>query len=158
VMSAANGPSTFATDTGSAKTAFLVVSGGKGVTGQTSTVEYAKVLAGGVLGTFANANGFSGERDGTQLLIADGYGYALQGGTAAMYTSANTSDQSPLATVTSTTLSFTNMAGTSWPNAAANLGTKLARHAATTESAYFYIAGGTTNDTDALTSVYRILH
>jgi hypothetical protein len=38
------------------------------------------------------------------------------------------------------------------------LGTKLARHGAVAESAYFYVAGGTTNDADALTTVQQVLH
>ncbi|GAC1539995.1 MAG: hypothetical protein NVS3B10_04690 [Polyangiales bacterium] len=151
-MTVANGPPTFAVDTGSASTAFIVVSGGKGNLTGANTVEYAKVTTGGVLGTWANPTGYSTERDGSQLLIAGGYGYALQGGTAPN-TYALTSDQSTLATVTSTALTFS-----SWANAGANLATKLGRHGAVAESAYFYIAGGTTNDTDALTTVQQILH
>jgi hypothetical protein len=152
-MTAENGPANFTTKAG-ANAAFVVVSGGKGINTTANTVEYALVGTAGLLGGFANPNsGFSSERDGTQLLIANGYGYAFQGGSAAAYSNAQTSDQSGLSTVTSTTLSFPN-----WSNAGANLTFKLARHAATTESAFFYIVGGTTNDTDALSSVYRILH
>jgi hypothetical protein len=152
-MTAENGPANFVAKAG-ANTAFVVVSGGKGINTTANTVEYALVGTAGLLGSFANpSSGFSSERDGTQLLIANGYGYAFQGGAAAAYSNAQTSDQSALSTVTSTTLSFPN-----WSNAGANLTFKLARHAATTESAFFYIVGGTTNDTDALSSVYRILH
>ena len=151
-MTVANGPPTFAVDTGNASSAFIVVSGGKGNSTGANTVEYAHITAAGVLGTWASPSGYANERDGSQLLIAGGYGYALQGGTAPNgYT--QTSDQSTLATVTSTALTFP-----SWSNAGANLGTKIARQGAVAESAYFYIAGGTTNDVDAITTVEQVLH
>lgn len=149
-MSAENGPPGFAANAG-ATTVFVVVGGGKSLNTAANTIEYAKVAAGGVLGAWANPTGFSNERDGTQFLIANGYGYALQGGNAPSY--ALTSDQSANAVVTATTLSFPN-----WANAGANLAQKLGRHGAAAESAFFYIAGGTTNDADALATVYQILH
>jgi hypothetical protein len=151
MMSAENGPPNFAADAGAA-TAFVIVAGGKGINTSANTVEYALVGAAGVLGAWGNpTSGFAGERDGTQLLVANGYGYGLQGGNAPTY--ALTSDQSAVAVATPTTLSFPN-----WANAGANLTVKLGRHGAASESAFFYIAGGTTNDTDALTTVYSILH
>lgn len=149
-MSALNGPSSFATNAG-ATTAFVVVAGGKG-NATSATVEYARVLAGGALSTWASPGGFSGERDGTQLLVANGYGYALFGGQAAN-AYAGTANQSTLATVTTTSLTFS-----SWSNAAANLGSKLARHGAAADGAWFYVVGGTTNDSDALGAVWQILH
>ena len=106
-----------------------------------------------MLGVWANPNGgvvtgggFANQRDGMQLLIASGYGYALFGGSA-------TADQSAQGTVTPTALTFAN-----WANAGANLAAALGRYGAASESAYFYVAGGTTNDADALTTVYQILH
>jgi hypothetical protein len=150
-MSAENGPPGFAASA-SATTAFLIVAGGKGINTSANTVEYATIGAGGVLGPWASpTSGFANERDGTQLLVANGYGYALQGGNAPNYSL--TADQSAQAVVTTSTLSFPN-----WSNAGANLAVKLGRHGAAAESAYFYLAGGTTNDADALTTVYQILH
>ena len=93
-----------------------------------------------------SGGGFANQRDGIQLLISSGYGYAMFGGSA-------TANQSAQATVTATALTFAN-----WSNAGANLGTALGRYGAASESAYFYVAGGTTNDADALTTVYQILH
>lgn len=58
-----------------------------------------------------------------------------------------------IAPVTSTTLTFPN-----WANAAANLTDELGRHGAVAESAYFYVVGGTRNDTDALSTVIQLLH
>ena len=55
--------------------------------------------------------------------------------------------------VTTTTISFGN-----WSNAGGNLGTGIGRHGIALESAYFYAIGGTTNDTDALTSVSQIIY
>jgi hypothetical protein len=152
VMTAKNGPPTF-TANASATSAFLVAAGGKGITAVANTVEASLVGATGVLGTWANPNGgaaagggFANQRDGMQLLISSGYGYALFGGTTTM-------DQSAQAAVTTTSLTFSN-----WSNPGANLATQLGRHGAAAESAYFYVAGGTTNDLDALATVYAILH
>jgi len=149
-MTAANGPSSFAANAG-ASTAFVVVAGGKGASATANTSEYATVTAGGQLGAWASPTGFSNERDGTQLIIANGYGYALFGGHPPAYS--QTTDQSGVPTVTSTSLTFPN-----WANAAANVANKLGRHGAVAESAYFYVIGGTTNDTDALANVIQILH
>ena len=152
VMTAKNGPPTFSADA-TATTAFLVAAGGKGLNSVSKTVEFSLVSATGVTGTWANPNGgansgggFANQRDGIQLLVSSGYGYAMFGGSA-------TGDQSAQATVTATALTFAN-----WSNAGANLGAALGRYGAAAESAYFYVAGGTTNDADALTSVYQILH
>lgn len=149
-MTAANGPSSFAASAG-ASTAFVVVAGGKGASATANTSEYATVTAGGQLSAWASPTGFSTERDGTQLIIANGYGYALFGGNPPSYN--QTADQSAVPAVTSTSLTFPN-----WSNAAANLGNKLGRHGAVSESAYFYVIGGTTNDTDALATVIQVLH
>ncbi|MDB4936561.1 MAG: hypothetical protein JWP87_3533 [Labilithrix sp.] len=152
VMTAKNGPPSF-TANATANTAFLVAAGGKGINTGANTVEATLVGATGVLGAWANPNGgaasgggFANQRDGIQLLISSGYGYALFGGSA-------TVDQSSQAAVTATSISFAN-----WSNASANLATPLGRYGAAAESAYFYVAGGTTNDTDALATVYSILH
>ena len=79
--------------------------------------------------------------------MSNGYGYALAGGNAPGY--AATNDQSPLAVVTATTLSFPS----NWANAGGNLPMALGRHGAASESAFFYVVGGTTSDADALASV-----
>lgn len=145
-MTAANGPPSFAANA-TPTNAFLVAAGGKGINTTANTVEFATVGATGATGVWANpTSGFANQRDGIQLLIASGYGYALFGGSA-------TGDQSALSTVTATTLTFAN-----WANAGANLATALGRYGAASESAFFYVAGGTTNDADALKSVYQILH
>jgi hypothetical protein len=149
-MTAVNGPSSFAANAG-ASAAFVVVAGGKGASSTANTSEYAVVTTGGLLSAWASPGGFSPERDGTQLIIANGYGYAILGGNPPAYS--QTTDQSALPTLTSTTMTFPN-----WSNAGANLGTKLGRHGAVAESAYFYVIGGTTNDTDALATVIQVLH
>jgi hypothetical protein len=151
-LSADNGPPNF-TASASATTAFVVVGGGKGINTAANTVEYALVGAAGVLGTWAvPGNGFANQRDGTQIIVSNGYGYALAGGIAPNYSGTN--DQSPLAVVTATTLTFPS----NWANAGANLPMALGRHGAASESAFFYIAGGTTSDSDALSTVYQIMH
>jgi len=151
-LSADNGPPGFSASAG-ANTAFVVVGGGKGINTASNTLEAALVGAGGVLGSWAvPGNGFANQRDGMQLIVSNGYGYALAGGNAPGY--AATNDQSPLAVVTATTLSFPS----NWANAGGNLPMALGRHGAASESAFFYVVGGTTSDADALASVYQILH
>ena len=151
-LSADDGPANFVATAG-ATTAFIVLAGGKGINTAANTAEYALVGAGGVLGNWAvPGNGFANQRDGMQLFVSNGYGYALAGGIAPNYSATN--DQSPLATVTATTLSFPS----NWANAGGNLPVALGRHGAASESAFFYVAGGTTTDADALATVYQILH
>ena len=147
VMTAKNGPPTFSADA-TPKTAFLIAGGGKGINTGAKTVEFSLVGATGTLGAWATptGGGFANTRDGMQLLVASGYGYALFGGSA-------TTDQSAQAAVTATNLTFAN-----WSNGGANLATPLGRYGAAAESAYFYVAGGTSDDVDALTTVYQILH
>lgn len=150
-VTAQNGPPNFATTAG-ANASFVVLAGGKALSTSANTTEYASVLAGGLLSTWASPTGFANERDATSLIIANGYGYALFGGNAPMYSA--TVDQSALSTATNaTTFAFPN-----WSNAAANLTSKLGRHGAVAESAYFYVIGGSSNDTDALKTVYQIMH
>ncbi len=151
-MSAANGPPNFVTSA-SATTAFLISGGGRGINRAAKTSEYALVTEGGSLTSWAvPSNGLANQRDGTQLMVSSGYAYALAGGTAPSYSATN--DQSPAAIVTTTTLSFPS----NWANAGSNLPTAFGRHGAAAESAFFYVAGGTTNDTDALSTVYQVLH
>jgi hypothetical protein len=155
-MTKENGPPGFA-DGGASTAAFVVASGGYGLGGNGETIEYAQVGA-STLGNWGlPGSGFGNERDGSQLLIVNGYAYALLGGTAPNYS--QTSSLSSTATVTSTgdasfplVLDFGN-----WSNAGANFATKIGRHGIGSESAHIYVVGGTTNDVDALATVYQIL-
>lgn len=162
VMTKANGPAAF-TDGGAASTAtFLFVAGGRnaaGTFGAATNIEQMLVANGGGA-TNANfaavADGFSDARDALQFRIANGYGYAFQGGSVqGNNVNYSVSTAQGLATVGSTAVTFPN-----WSNAAANLNgnEKVGRHGVVDESAYFYLVGGTTNDTDARSTVYRVLH
>ena len=50
----------------------------------------------------------------------------------------------------------TNTLGDSWSNATATTPVALGRMGVTLESAYFYVIGGSTNDTDAVGTVYQV--
>jgi hypothetical protein len=108
-----------------------------------------------VLGTFNAVTGFASERDGSQMQIANGYAYQFLGGTVGHYS--GTSDLSTNPTFTTdagpATMTFGN-----WSNAGGNLTATIGRHGVALESAYFYVVGGTTNDNDALNSVYQIIY
>lgn len=147
-----NGPTTYA-DGGAANTvSFVLVGGGNGISSTGLTVEYALVQSGGALGPFAYpGSGFALERDGSELNMVNGYAYAFQGGTPGMYRTS--SDLSTNASVSQTTLTFGN-----WSNAGAAVPTGIGRHGVVLESAFFYAIGGTTNDTDALQTVYQIIY
>ena len=154
-MTAANGPSDFAQKAG-ANTAFLLAGGGRALSSSGQTVEVTLVGAGGTLKPWTAITGFANERDGSQMMIANGYSYQFVGGTVGSYKA--TSDLSTNAVITapdgggSPTFAFGN-----WSNAGANLGTNVGRNGVALESAYFYLIGGTTNDTDALTTTYQIV-
>jgi hypothetical protein len=162
VMTKANGPAAF-TDGGAASTAtFLFVAGGRNAAGTfdgATNVEQMLVASGGGASNASFAavvSGFSDARDALQFRIANGYGYAFQGGSVqGNNVNYSVSTSQGLATVGATAVTFPN-----WSNAAANLNgnEKVGRHGVVDESAYFYLVGGTTNDTDARSTVYRVLH
>ena len=151
-MTAANGPSGFGGDAG-ANGAFLIAGGGYNISGQGSTVEVTQVGTTGTIGSWSNPTGFGNQRDGTQVQVANGYAYAFFGGMLPNYS--QTSDLSPGAVITNgNTLTFG-----AWSNSGAGpLGSSLGRMGVTLQSAFFYAIGGTSNDTDALKTVYSIVY
>jgi hypothetical protein len=161
VLDRSTGPVDFVGDAGAnANTSFLVVAGGRGTSSLDTglSVEYAVVGADGVPGAWKAATGF-GERDALGFGIANGWFYAFVGaginGNNINYVQTAASSQASAITATSFTLGSWNSVGSflsSVPNG------KRGRIGLTAESAYFYLAGGTTNDTDALSDVYRVLH
>jgi hypothetical protein len=155
-MTAANGPSDFTTKVG-ANTAFVLAGGGEGISSSTDTVEYALVTAGGGLKSFSLISGFAVERDGSQMQIANGYAYQFLGGVVGQYRMTSDLSTTPVLGIpdggTFPTLGF----GT-WSNAGTALGSAVGRHGVTLESAYFYVVGGTSSDTDALSTVYQIIY
>ena len=131
---------------------FVFVAGGIGDTQPSRSNEYAVVLTGGQLGAW-NAAGsqFAQKRDGTQLQIANGFLYSFLGGPNGAYTSSV--DLTNATTQTSATLTLG-----SWSNATASTPVGLGRMGVTLESAYFYVIGGTTNDLDAVGTVYQVIY
>jgi hypothetical protein len=154
-MTAVNGPSTFAQQAG-AGTAFILVGGGHGIASTGNTVEVALVGAAGLLGAWSNPGGFALQRDGSQMQIANGYAYQFLGGSVGHYS--GTSDLSTNPTLVGPDGGATGLTFGNWSNAGANLGSTIGRHGVALESAYFYVVGGTTDDTDALQSVYQIIY
>lgn len=148
-MDASNGVTPW---TGNAS--FVFVSGGAGLAQPLQRVEYAAVSVGGQLGTWSYGNSFYGvSRDGSQLQIANGYLYAFFGGGPGNY-----SGTADLANAISQTASTVTLA--SWSNASSQLPgmATLGRMGMALESAYFYVVGGTSDDTDAKDTVYFILY
>jgi hypothetical protein len=155
-MNLLNGPSNFA-DAGASTNAYLFVGGGRGpTTGVTSNaVEHALVQNGGQVGAWTvPGKSFSGERDGDQFWVAAGYVFAFQGGSPPNNYD-HTSESAVSVTVNASSVTLDN-----WSNAGANLGgaNKRGRHGVALESAHFFIAGGTSNDADALNTCYQIVY
>jgi len=160
-MTKDNGPSAYQDGGAGATDGWIFVGGGRNSAGSFSgsahNIEHAMLANGGGLSTsFSDPGGLS-DGDGMQMQIANGYAYAFHGGSvngggSVVYRSQT--NQSPLAIVGTTTVTL----GTTWPSAGANLSTKVGRHGVVEESAFFYAVGGTSDDSDALASVYRILH
>jgi hypothetical protein len=160
-LTAANGPLNFTSDAGADggpnNAAFLVVAGGGVDIAQASgpTVEY-ELVGGGTPGPWTAAtNDFSVARDGTQMQIANGYAYAFFGGSVSAVNVGyrSTSDISTKLVVGPNTIGFGP-----WQNANGNGGPTVGRHGVALESAFFYVVGGTSDDNDALNTVYSIIY
>jgi hypothetical protein len=156
VINPSDGPGNIVTDAGADggpnNEQFLIVGGGYGVNAIGNTIEYAMVNATGDVNPWGSTTGFAVERDGTQIMVANGYAYAFFGGTLpASYR--NTSDLSTSIHVTSSSVVLGN-----WSNAGGAIVESVGRHGIALESAYFYVVGGTTNDTDAVNAVYQIIY
>jgi hypothetical protein len=152
-ITADNGPPSFDPGAGGGvnTAAFLFVGGGQGIQSTGNTIEYALVNAGGDLGDWASTTGFANQRDGSQVIVSNGYAYAFFGGAAPSYSS--TSDLSTRIVASPTSLTLGN-----WSNAGGTVSQGAGRHGMAEESAYFYRIGGTTNDNDALDTVFQIVH
>jgi len=139
-----------------ANASFLVVGGGYGPSIGSGLVEYAPVTSTvAALGSWQRGNAtFPDVRDGAQIAIVNGEAYAFMGGTAPNQYK-GTGWLSSLGAVSSTSIDFGSWSSNAvaLPNNAA-----LGRFGMAIESAYFYVVGGTSNDTDALTTVYQILY
>jgi hypothetical protein len=105
---------------------------------------------------------FSKARDGLQISLVNAEGYAFFGANPAPPSYIGTGDRSTIASITSTTITFG-----SWSSDTVNLGATLAdggtvnglgRYGLALESAHFYSIGGTTDDQDALDTVFLILY
>jgi hypothetical protein len=161
VLDKSTGPVNFVGDGGATgTTSFLVAAGGRGTAALDTdlSVEYAVVGADGLPAAWAAAPGF-GERDALGFGIANGWFYAFVGaginGSNINYVQTASSSQASSITATTFTLGSWNSVG-SFLSGVSN--GKRGRIGLTAESAYFYLAGGTTNDNDALSDVYRVLH
>jgi hypothetical protein len=159
VLDKATGPVAFVDGGAANDTAFLVVAGGRGTTSLGSSaplsVEYAVLNSAGQPGTWTTVNSV-GERDGLGFGIANGWLYAFVGGAKSgmniNYT--GTAETAGVATLTGSAFTLG-----SWNSTGSFLsGSKRGRVGMAAESAYFYMGGGTSNDADALTNVYRVLH
>ncbi|MBI2394222.1 MAG: IPT/TIG domain-containing protein [Deltaproteobacteria bacterium] len=143
--------------------AFVLASGGLGVGGAGASFEYASVDAGGALTWKTIADYAPKAKDGSDLGVANGGAFAFGGGsvttTGALY-STSIKRAGPF-TISGSTLSLGT--GAIWSDATAAIpvpagASGVGRFGFTLESAYFYVVGGTTNDTDAITSVSQVIY
>jgi hypothetical protein len=159
VLDRSTGPTDFGKDGGAtATTSFLVSAGGRGTSAALESgvsVEYSAIGSDGTPGTWAYVPGF-GARDALGFGIANGWFYAFVGASNnGNYVQTAESSQVSGITATTFALGSWNSTGSFLSNVPNG---KRGRIGLTAESAYFYLAGGTTNDSDALADVFRVLH
>ncbi len=132
--------------------AFVVVAGGAGPTNPNDSVEWADVKTGGALDTWTKQGNPSSARDGEALMAANGFFYQF-GGALTLPTYVTSNDLASVSAETATTLTIG-----AWSNANSALNTGRGRMGATLESAYFYLVGGTSDDSGVLDSVEQIIY
>ncbi|MBP6835262.1 MAG: hypothetical protein KA978_31040, partial [Deltaproteobacteria bacterium] len=130
---------------------FVYVTGGFGTGGSLRTTESARVSSGGALMSPADTNSYAMRRGALASMIVNGEFYAM-GGTSGMNPTSSALDSSNLSTLASsgTPGSFSN-ASVSMITGRQNFGLALA-------SAYFFLVGGTSTGTNALTSVEQTIY
>jgi len=156
VMSKDNGPPGY-----TANQSFILASGGLGVSGSAISIEYASIDAGGAL-TWKGEPGATyspKSKDGSALGVANGFAFAFAGGSPGSYTvSVKRGGPGVIASMATGTLDLTGfsdaVANVLVPAGASGVG----RFGFTLESAFFYVVGGTTNDTDAITTVSQVIY
>jgi hypothetical protein len=152
VVTAANGPST--NDDAGTGSGVLIVGGGAGGTpSATPGVEVVALPDPASAVTWTAANASFQSRDGLQMAVVNGWAYALMGGKTPTYS--GTGDLAKITALSGSSLTFGSWSSTSQtlPSGAA-----LGRYGLAVESAYFYAVGGTSNDSDALGTVYQIVY
>jgi hypothetical protein len=133
-------------------TAIVYVTGGFTTAGASRDTEQAQVLPGGSLGLWARSNRtYGGARGATQADVINGTFYVI-GGTSGATPFTPSLTQAVLAQMNA-------LEGFSGPfsNATATI-SPHAMHGMASESAYFFVVGGTATGTDALTTVEQVIH
>jgi hypothetical protein len=130
---------------------YVYVTGGFGTGGSLRTTESARVSSGGALMSPADTNSYAMRRGALSSMIVNGEFYAM-GGTSGMNPTSSALDSTNLSTLASsgTPGSFSN-ASVSMITGRQNFGLALA-------SAYFFLVGGTSSGTNALTSVEQTIY
>ncbi len=130
---------------------FVYVTGGFGSSGALRTTESARVGSGGALATPADTNSFALRRGALSAMVVNGEFYAM-GGTSGMGPTGAGLDSTNLSTLASSGVpgSFSN-ASVSMASPRQNFGLALA-------SAYFFVVGGSSTGTNALSTVEQTIY
>lgn len=136
----------------------IVVAGGKGASGSGATVEVAQVTAGGELSAFVSVPGFAPERDGAVSAVGDGFVFTIGGGLASNIEAGDfptylgsTSRSSRIQLGSPFTLgAFTTLVPT--------LPVAVGLHSLASDSAFFYVLGGSTDDQNAIDNAYAVVY
>lgn len=136
----------------------VVVAGGKGMSGAGATVEIAQVTTGGELTAFVAASGFAPERDGAVSVVGDGFVFTVGGGVASNIEAGDyatyigtTSRSSRIQLGSPFTLGTFGTLGPTVPVA-------VGLHSLTSDSAFLYLLGGTTDDVNAIDNGYYAVY
>ena len=130
---------------------FVYVTGGFNGTGALRATESARVSAGGALASLVDTNSYALRRGASGAMVVDGEFYVM-GGTSGASATGAALDSTNLATLASTGVpgSFSN-ASVSMTSPRQDFGLALA-------SAYFFLVGGSSTGTNALSTVEQTIH
>jgi hypothetical protein len=131
---------------------FVYVTGGFGGGGSLRSTEFGRVAAGGSLLSLTDTNSYSRSRGGASAIIVNG-DYYVMGGTTGASLSSPALDSTNLST-----LQASGAPAASFPNAVATMLTARQNFGLSLASAYFFLVGGSSTGTNALTSVERTIY
>lgn len=131
--------------------AVVYVTGGFGGSGSLRSTESARVSTGGALSSIADTNSYALRRGALGAMVVNGEFYAM-GGTSGMNPTGSALDSTNLSTLATSGVpgSFSN-ASVSMASPRQNFGLALA-------SAYFFVVGGSSTGTNALSAVEQTIY
>lgn len=135
----------------SSAAAFVYATGGFSSSTSLNSTEFATVIMGGQLGSFTATGSYANRRGGTAASVVNSFFYVM-GGTLGM-------TPASMGTNTSNIGDVSDMGSlSSFSSASNNMLVDRLMHGLALESAYFYVVGGSSTGSNALTNVDQVIH